>query len=191
MEHIAIVRRRTRPQIEALAQSARLALGLGANDRVAMLPILELALPRLLGEEYICEVVTDDRLPGAEAQVNTVKPQIVFRQTTYDALMEGNVRARFTAAHELGHLLMHSGEHIHYARALRHTSEQVDPEWQADCFAAAFLMPEDAFRECCSNEEAQERFGVGFRAANLRARTLRHSFKLAAKLASKRKGGRK
>ena len=46
----------------------------------------------------------------------------------------------FTAAHELGHLLLHPGE---YRRAA--TEMPTKPEREADAFASEFLMPEAAF----------------------------------------------
>lgn len=51
---------------------------------------------------------------------------------------------KFTLAHELGHALFHSGEILHRDRALdgRDLSTSRDfREWQADKFAANFLMP--------------------------------------------------
>ena len=46
----------------------------------------------------------------------------------------------FTAAHELGHLLLHPAEYDSSA-----TDLQVDTERAADAFASEFLMPEEAF----------------------------------------------
>lgn len=46
----------------------------------------------------------------------------------------------FTAAHELGHLLLHPAE---YRRGS--TAVQAEPEREADAFASEFLMPEAAF----------------------------------------------
>ncbi len=47
----------------------------------------------------------------------------------------------FTAAHELGHLLLHPGEYRREA-----TEMAAEPEREADAFASEFLMPEAAFR---------------------------------------------
>ena len=48
----------------------------------------------------------------------------------------------FTAAHELGHLVLHLADYY-----VGSTDEPEDHERQANAFAAAFLMPEPAFRE--------------------------------------------
>lgn len=61
-------------------------------------------------------------------------------------------RDRFTIAHELGHFVVHyawrkSQSELKNVKmmALRRDSERV--EWEANWFAAAFLMPSDAFRK--------------------------------------------
>lgn len=48
----------------------------------------------------------------------------------------------FTAAHELGHLVMHLADYD-----VAQTAEPEEHEHQANAFAAAFLMPEAVFRE--------------------------------------------
>ncbi len=61
-----------------------------------------------------------------------------------------DTRQRFTIAHELGHLVLHTGHPVHYDRApfrinLRNavSSEARDPEEiEANRFAAELLMPE-------------------------------------------------
>ena len=49
---------------------------------------------------------------------------------------EAGCRARFDAAHELGHLVLHRGEAVF---------EGLEVENQANCFASAFLLPEEQF----------------------------------------------
>jgi Zn-dependent peptidase ImmA (M78 family) len=52
------------------------------------------------------------------------------------------VRCRFDAAHELGHLLLHTGVAESYWNG-----DIRSREWQADRFASAFLLPAEAFSE--------------------------------------------
>ena len=57
---------------------------------------------------------------------------------------------KFTAAHELGHAILHGGQGLHRDRALDGTelrSPRDRTEWQADVFATYFLMPEKLVRE--------------------------------------------
>lgn len=57
------------------------------------------------------------------------------------------VSRRFTAAHELGHAVLHDGLGMHRDRPLDGAQSQRDPiENEADRFAALFLMPEKLMR---------------------------------------------
>ncbi|PWC48210.1 ImmA/IrrE family metallo-endopeptidase [Azospirillum sp. TSA6c] len=92
-------------------------------------------------------------------------------------------RDRFTIAHELGHYV------LHYVWPVRMMNQSLGPtcasrydsnraEWEANWFAAAFLMPqqpfEAAWRAASGNRVADvaRRFGVSRRAAEIRARAL-------------------
>jgi predicted transcriptional regulator len=93
-------------------------------------------------------------------------------------------RDRFTIAHELGHLFLHYPQHssskpgipMRATRWVDETdSEQQRAEWEANWFAAAFLMPTTLFREAWKNNVmlAASRFGVSSKAAEIRAKDLR------------------
>jgi Zn-dependent peptidase ImmA (M78 family) len=68
---------------------------------------------------------------------------------------------------------MHSG--VALARAPETSNHKVyeDAEWQADTFAAEFLMPTPHVCHCCSPEEILETFGVSYSAASTRWEKLR------------------
>lgn len=94
----------------------------------------------------------------------------------------GRERDRFTIAHELGHYFLH----FLYQRSITPNNPRClkarragtgTVEWQANCFAAAFLMPERQFRSVHSEFAGDiflvaERFGVSRAAATIRAETL-------------------
>jgi len=167
------VERRDRTAIKGMATAVRSVFEL--RGRVNMLALLELALPDVL-PGYRFEVVPDEYMIGAEGLTDLREPIIRLPEKVYRALEAGDTRARWTAAHELGHLLMHSNSRVHYARA-DHQDRCQDPEWQADTFAAEFLMPEKEFRATRTVEEAQGRFGVGYLAVKRRGNHLRHHFR--------------
>lgn len=56
-------------------------------------------------------------------------------------------RNRFTIAHELGHYVLHreSGKKLQAARLINASNDRA--EWEANWFAAGFLMPKSAFIE--------------------------------------------
>lgn len=84
------------------------------------------------------------------------------------------LRDRFTIAHELGHYLLHSGQGERPLVAARHGSDRA--EWEANWFAAGFLMPEiefrEEFRKTRSRAVLGAKFGVSEAAATVRAKVL-------------------
>jgi len=93
----------------------------------------------------------------------------------------GPARDRFTIAHEIGHYILHylwpkrRGENIGPLQAARYGTGRV--EYEANWFAAGFLMPEDLFRESfekCDGDlvEIADMFGVSVSAATTRAKAL-------------------
>lgn len=89
----------------------------------------------------------------------------------------------FTIAHEFGHYMVHylvnkQGRDDFPAKvcAYRKGSDRI--EWEANWFAAAFLMPEQRFRDSFARHNGSihrvaEEFGVSTRAAEVRAQDLR------------------
>lgn len=87
-----------------------------------------------------------------------------LREDVYDGACSGKGRDRMTAAHELGHVLLHG--RVTLARRL---SQRVlpceDPEWQAKCFAGELLISVRHISSCRTIREASKLFGVSEDAA--------------------------
>lgn len=102
---------------------------------------------------------------------------IVLSLQTYDEMCEDVPRARFTLAHELGHVLMHGSNVQGFNRAHTLSSKPhkayCDSEWQADAFAAELLMPASLAKHM-SEAEIADAFGVSATAAAIRCRTLKN-----------------
>jgi Zn-dependent peptidase ImmA (M78 family) len=155
------------------ARAAR--LGFGAGDP------LEPLVSRLGGRiEYRTPVVKEQRLPESIVVENTRK------FTIFVASITSLERDRFTIAHELGHLFLHypivAQQHPGAVMAATRWVDENDKvqqraEWEANWFAAAFLMPTLKFRvaygECGGHiGRLASRFGVSTPAAEIRAKTL-------------------
>jgi Zn-dependent peptidase ImmA (M78 family) len=93
----------------------------------------------------------------------------------------GLERDRFTIAHEFGHYVLHflwprqQGKNVGAVEAMRYGTGRV--EWEANWFAAGFLMPADTFRQSWSEMRGvlsllASRFKVSTDAARIRAETL-------------------
>ncbi len=89
---------------------------------------------------------------------------------------DGPLRHRFTIAHELGHYILHSGQGQRRLKAGRDGSDCRE-EWEANWFAAAFLMPEADFRAAAEANHGDAnrlagRFLVSAEAARVRLKSL-------------------
>lgn len=166
------VERRSERQIERLAALVRRELGVDPGGRLAMQPILEFALDDIVEDAYFA-VANDGEMPGAEGRTDWHQPVITLSASTYANLKKSDPRARMTVAHELGHLLMHTRQPVFHYRS-KAKDRHVDPEWQANYFSAALLMPSDAFRKFRSVKAAKKAFGVSRAAVLWRARGLNH-----------------
>lgn len=170
-ERFGSVRRRSVAEIEKLTKTVRHGVGVGYGDRLPMMPILEFMLEDMVEGAYMT-VEFDKDMGGAEGRTDWLTPVITLSQKTYNALERSDPRARMTAAHELGHLLMHTKQEVFHYRT-RARDPHVDPEWQADTFAAILLMPTEAFRKMTTVTQAMKTFGVSRSAATRRARDLK------------------
>lgn len=104
--------------------------------------------------------------------------------TIYLAQNTSRLRDRFTIAHELGHLTLHlpkikESDPEAVMRATRWVDENDEgkkrAEWEANWFAAAFLMPREAFTEVFNDGGIaliQSEFDVSSAAAETRAKSL-------------------
>lgn len=156
----------SRNGIEGAAAQLRDLLGLEPDSRVQMMNLLELVLPEVL-PDYQFGVLPDEMMPGIDGLSTIGSFNIYLAEHTYMALSEGDPEARLTAAHELGHLILHSFQKPALARRT-HNDERVDPEWQADYFAEVWLMPRAGVLQCSSAQEVADRFSVPLASAQFR-----------------------
>lgn len=93
----------------------------------------------------------------------------------------GPIRDRFTIAHEIGHYVLHylwprqNGHNLGPIEAKRYGTGRV--EWEANWFAAGFLMPAEAFRLAYAQSNGNlnslsDQFQVSMEAARIRTESL-------------------
>ena len=122
---------------------------------------------------------------GEEAKFIPDQKLILFSEQMYSDLYEDMPRSRFTFAHELGHAILH-GSVLQtalsgrtpcktYKRSTLRAFE--DPEWQANRFAGAFLMPSPQLRQLLREGkqvwQIAEYFRVSLSAAETRINKLK------------------
>lgn len=149
-----------KPEIEGIAKkiAARLGITPGAP--------LEPVIARLGG--CICCPGKND-VPHGRISVEGPNEFTIFISP-----VTGNLRDRFTIAHELGHYVLHSKCGSTPLNVNREGSNRA--EWEANWFAAALLMPESDFRqkveEMKSDSELAYHFGVSKQAVRVRKSAL-------------------
>jgi predicted transcriptional regulator len=163
-------------KVHSIAENAAARLKFKPGD--AMEPLVV----RLGGRiEYKTAEVTATKLPESIV-VRSMNDFTIFLPSVTSV-----VRDRFTIAHELGHLFLHypivaaagAGVVMTATRWVKEDNEALKrAEWEANWFAAAFLMPSEEFSRIYqsmdrSSDLTAAHFGVSPKAAEIRAQSLR------------------
>lgn len=154
-------------KITKFAQDVRDSLGI---ERPYICPVRIIEGLQHMGELEV-HVMEDGspELYGKEAETFPDRQCMRIKQSVYDAAYSGDGRARFTIAHEIGHLYMHKGMQG-YARGHQETTHKSyeDSEWQADFFAAELLMDSRYILPGWSEDDIQKVFVVSRKAAEIK-----------------------
>lgn len=170
-----IVGPRSGQQIKELAHSVLDALKI-QGAYVPILQIVENAIA-VADDQYdfrVIEPADMERLygPGVEGITDHRQNTIALRSDVYARAADGSGRDRFTAAHELGHYLLHQTEGRAFLRASHPgLKSYMDSEWQANTFARE-LLADIRFIETDDRPELiARRFGVSMSVAEIQAST--------------------
>nr|DAK85385.1 MAG TPA: IrrE N-terminal-like domain [Caudoviricetes sp.] len=134
----------SRKNIENIANDLRKLLELQDVLRVNVIYILEHVLS-VLDKEFYLDIVPDNEL-DAHARAYPEDHTIRIRESIYERARRGEGRDRFTVMHEIFHFIWHDKNEISLARNPEKLKRYENPEWQADVFAASFLMPAHLIR---------------------------------------------
>lgn len=115
------------------------------------------------------EIVEPYEMEDTYGTTNTGRNVMRIRSDVYDRAVQGSPRDRFTLCHELGHYLLHQPESISYARGK--IPAYMDPEWQANTFAAELMAPMHLVYNM-SIEEIMEKCGMSRQAATIQFREI-------------------
>lgn len=107
-------------------------------------------------------------MDGAEGLTHPAGDFIALREDVYQEACEGGGRARFTAAHELGHFVLHVGTPLARAPDRINVPPYKLSEQQANQFAAEILMPRVFAERDDTVHTIAERHGVSREAAQRR-----------------------
>lgn len=129
----------SKKQIQSYANQLRRIFKSDLHEPFDVLRCLEIELPKAMEHKFVFELQDCHVMGMTEAAVLPDKKLMHIREDVYNALHENETRARFTIAHEFGHLLMHKGVALNRGDGNHKIFE--DSEWQANQFAAELLAP--------------------------------------------------
>ena len=134
-------------------------------------------LDKLLINDFLeYEVVSDNELKGSYAETDLYFRKIIIKESVYFGDVQGNPRDRFTIAHELGHMVLHT-QGITLCRNNERINIYEDPEWQANQFAAEFLVPLEKIHSMSISEIANT-FQVSIEMATYRKKAYIKKYRL-------------
>ena len=157
------VRPMTAREIENVTLEIRSAFGISTKN-VHMIQLVEVVLPLILND-YDFWVLPDEEMPDMAGLATYGGERTIYlSDSTYESLAKDDPEARHTAAHEFGHMVLHS--HQTPVMAKRITNDlRFDPEWQADRFADYWLMPTEGVRKCRSANHVAAKYNVSIELA--------------------------
>ncbi|WP_313553285.1 ImmA/IrrE family metallo-endopeptidase [Stutzerimonas nitrititolerans] len=168
------------PSVEVPGKSEAEIFGLAASirrnlridtDGFPVIEFLELGMPQLF-PGFSFALGSKEEMGSNHGLTIPSENTILLREDVYEGLYGGVGRDRFTAAHEIGHYIMHRNVPIRFHRSAARLKPYMDSEWQANRFAGALLMPEEKLKKCSSLTEVTQRFGVSRDAAAVQNRVL-------------------
>ena len=170
-EQKIIVSPRSYSDISVVANTTRqIAQSLGClKDHRLNIPLFLAKLEIELEGQLIVHSVEPGEMPDSSHEGLTYQSgDIYFRDDVYDNAHDGDGRARFTFAHELGHWMMHRKEFA-FARATGPLYKPTCPEWQANSYASFTLMDSVAIQHSNQCPRAlSDLCQVSYRAAEVR-----------------------
>ena len=179
---VRVAQSMTRNQIRKFTYQLRKELGLLQQERFPIMHILENVMPIIYPGFYI-NPVEDKELPGRMAETLPEDCMIRVRESVYLAACNGGAWARMIMAHELGHFLFHNTKNTAFAYTEQgcRLPPDIDPERQADIFAAELLIPYHLIGEK-NIYQVQKAFGVSRSAAKAQ---IQHAMKVRKRHADK------
>jgi predicted transcriptional regulator len=156
--------------VDSLAE--RLALQVGYEPGTPLEPVVQ----KLGGR-----ITVQNAWDAAEASSGSIKIRSDSDFEIFLPLHTGPIRDRFTIAHEIGHYVLHylwpksQGKDVGPIEVMRYGTGRV--EWEANWFAAGFLMPAAAFKLAHTRfsgdlASLSSEFKVSMEAARIRVQSL-------------------
>lgn len=160
----------SRRRLRQLADELRKQVGWD-EPRFPVMEVIEVALEEI-APGFIFEVLEREEMGPNHGLTLVGERRLILREDVYDRACRGCGRDRMTAAHELGHALLHAD--VALARRIdREVRAFEDPEWQAKAFAGELLISAGHVGLCSTVRQVADVFGVSDEAASQQLRSLK------------------
>jgi hypothetical protein len=158
-------------EIEYRALANRRALGFRDDQAIDVMTLINKLKHRYPNFGY--ERVPDDEWVGSdEARWNYTRKVIMFPESVFCSANRGEARARMTALHEVGHVLLQHGATLSRApagnSAEKYSKQVRRMEYQAKRYAAAFAVPDIIENYGLSAREIADKYQISMEAASIR-----------------------
>lgn len=157
----------SRNAIRQLAAQIRKITGTENTLYFPIIHFVECVLPQLV-DGFFLEILPKDEMPNKCGETFPAEKKIQIREDIYQAAIDGDGFARYSVAHEVGHLLINDVDSISLCRLEpgERLKPYEDPEWQADAFGGELLMYYPLIHRM-SEDDIAEKCGVTRRAAHI------------------------
>jgi len=112
----------------------------------------------------------DKDMSGVYAETIPEQGLLRISETTYNGACDGTPRDRFTIAHEIGHLLLHTPNRVIFTRSDNEIKPYENPEWQANTFAGELLVSTD-FIHGLSVDDIAKKYQVSVDVASIQRKS--------------------
>jgi len=154
----------------------RKAFGLENERRFPVLEFIENVLCAQM-EMVDFQVWSKEEMKSAEGYTCPKGTFLALREDVYLSACAGEGRARFTAAHELGHFVLHSNRPLARVPDRSVVKPYMLAEPQAHRFAAELLMPREHMQPTDTVPVVMARHGVSSEAAAIRIKCMLKGWK--------------
>lgn len=157
----------SRKAIKRLTKAIRKMFGMEDAAFFPVIHFMETVLPAI-DRDFCYEIVDDKEMGMDHANYNPATHTMKIRSSVYEGAYAGNGRDRFTIAHEIGHVFLHSKVDLALSRVdkSRKVPAFRDPEWQANTFASSIMM-DDKVIENMTVEQIVRECGASYSAASI------------------------
>lgn len=166
----------SRLAVRKMAAATRDLLGFGATPYIPIETLLDHALPTVL-EDFLYTVEYRSEMGENHGLAQPDDALIRLREDVFVGAVSGKARDRFTVCHELGHLILHQRANLVLRRGYGAPQKPRHPEWQANTFAAEFLVDFRQSQGCKDEGDIVRRFGVSQKTASIQMSFIREGFR--------------